>query len=195
MLLLEKKITYVFHPTDLTMIDETILPVMHIIEIEAIIHQATILIMITMVITDRITVVTVGPTTGSMVTVTMAAAIVLTVAGRAGKNSVTFTTINIWRCQAYLECACFPYRMWLCINFIIVFFSILVTSLIQIGNAKVMSFQIEDLRKTLEYTRTLTAGNPCWGDVSAPCWSTFGKSLCLGGRQTMSHRLEISHVF
>lgn len=42
-----------------------------------------------------------------------------------------------------------------------VFFSIVVTSLIQIGNAKVMPFQIEDLRKTLEYTRTLTAGNPC----------------------------------
>lgn len=104
------------HTTDLTMIDETILPVMHIIEIEAIIHQATILIMITMVITDQITVVTVVPTTGSMVTVTMAAAIVLIVA---------------------------------------------VTSLIQIGNAKVMPFQIEDLRKTLEYTRTLTAGNPC----------------------------------
>lgn len=41
------------------------------------------------------------------------------------------------------------------------FFSIVVTSLIQIGNAKVMPFQIEDLRKTLEYTRTLTAGNPC----------------------------------
>lgn len=77
------------------MIDETILPVMHIIEIEAIIHQATILIMITMVITDQITVVTVVPITGSMVTVTMAAAIVLIVAGRAGKNSVTFTTINI----------------------------------------------------------------------------------------------------
>lgn len=62
------------HTIGSTMIGESILPVMHIIEIEAIIHhQVTILIMITTVTTDQITAVTGVLTTDSTVTATMAA--------------------------------------------------------------------------------------------------------------------------
>lgn len=62
-----------------TMIGESILPVMHIIAIEVIIHQVTILITITTVTTDQITVVTGVLTMDSTVTATMAATVPIVV--------------------------------------------------------------------------------------------------------------------
>lgn len=61
------------------MIGESILPVMHIIAIEVIIHQVTILITITTVTTDQITVVTGVLTMDSTVTATMAATVPIVV--------------------------------------------------------------------------------------------------------------------
>lgn len=63
-----------------TMIGESILPVMHIIATEVIIHhQVTILITITTVTTDQITVVTGVLTMDSTVTATMAATVPIVV--------------------------------------------------------------------------------------------------------------------
>lgn len=68
------------HTIGSTMIGESILPVMHIIAIEVIIHhQVTILITITTVTTDQITVVTGVLTMDSTVTATMAATVPIVV--------------------------------------------------------------------------------------------------------------------